>query len=167
MGMVLTVRRLGDADLSRLREQPALVTEYLGEDPPDGFGPFADVDVDKAWHAIHYLLTGTAWEGEPPLNFVVTGGTEVGDDLGYGPARALTSAEVRLVAAALQPLTPEVFLRRFNPVALTAAEIYPEIWDRPPEEDDTRGYVAEYYDRLRSFVIDVASEGEAMLISLA
>jgi hypothetical protein len=166
MGMVLMVRRLGDADLLRLREQPELVAEYLGEDPPDGFGPFADVDVDKAWHAIHFLLTGTAWGGEPPLNFLVTGGTEVGDDLGYGPARGLTSAEVRLVAAALQPLTPDVLLQRFNPVALGAAEIYPEIWDRPPEEDDTRGYVAECYDQLRSFVVDAAADGEALLISL-
>ena len=38
--------------------------------------------------------------------------------------------------------------------------------DRPPEEDDTRGYVAEYYDQLRSFVMDAAVEGEAVLISM-
>ncbi|MEY2934020.1 MAG: hypothetical protein RL033_4769 [Pseudomonadota bacterium] len=166
MSMILTVRRLGDPDLLRLREHPELVADYLGEDPPDGFGPFADIDVDKAWHAIHFLLTHTAWEGAPPLNFVVTGGTEVGDALGYGPARGFTSAEVRLVADALEALTPDVLLQRFDPAALTAAEIYPQTWDRPPEEDDTRGYVADYFDQLRSFVIDAAAAGEAMLISL-
>lgn len=26
-------------------------------------------DLDKAWHGIHYLLTKTAWEGEPPMIF--------------------------------------------------------------------------------------------------
>src|SRR5512145_3257845 len=28
-------------------------------------------DLDKAWHGIHYFLTGTAWEGEHPDNFLV------------------------------------------------------------------------------------------------
>ena len=43
------------------------------------------VDVDKAWHCLHFLLTGTASEGEPPMDFVVRGGTEVGEDMGTAP----------------------------------------------------------------------------------
>jgi hypothetical protein len=167
MGMVATIRRLGDSDLARLRGEPELVADYLAEEDPDGFGPFADLDLDKSWHAIHFLLTGTAWEGQPPLNFLATGGTEVGDDLGYGPARCLASAEVRELAKALEALPSETLLKRFNPAAMTAAEIYPEIWDRPPEEDDTRGYVAEFYGDLRSFVLDAAVEGEGLLISVS
>ena len=65
MSMIMMFRRLSDADLARLREEPELVAEYIGEADLDGFGPFADLDIDKAWHAIHFLLTGTAWEGEP------------------------------------------------------------------------------------------------------
>jgi hypothetical protein len=167
MGMIAVFRRIGDADLSRLRDEPELITDYLEEDePPEGFGPFADFDADKAWHAIHFLLTGTAWEGAPPLNFIVAGGTEIGDDLGYGPARGLTSAEVRNLSKALEGIPIDSLLRSFDPAALTAAEIYPEIWDRPPEEDDTRGYVAENYDGLRSFILDAATAGEALLISI-
>lgn len=46
--------------------------------------------MDKAWHGIHYLLTGTAWEGDPPLNFLVTGGREVGtEEIGIGPDEGL------------------------------------------------------------------------------
>jgi len=26
-------------------------------------------DLEKSWHGIHYLLTGSAWEGDPPLRF--------------------------------------------------------------------------------------------------
>ena len=122
--------------------------------------------MDKAWHAIHFLLTGTAWGGDPPLNFIAAGGTEIGDDLGYGPARGLTSAEVRTLASALKALPRDSLLQRFDPAALTAAEIYPDIWDRAPEEDDTRGYVAEYYEQLRSFILDAAAAGEALLISI-
>ena len=43
-------------------------------------GEGALVDLDKAWHGVHYLLTGTAWEGEPPLNFVVEGGADLDYD---------------------------------------------------------------------------------------
>ncbi|MHC5077311.1 MAG: DUF1877 family protein, partial [Planctomycetota bacterium] len=32
------------------------------------------IDLDKAWHGIHYLLTQTDYEGESPLNFLVVGG---------------------------------------------------------------------------------------------
>jgi hypothetical protein len=167
MGMTVMFRRLSGEDLSRLREEPGLVADYLQGEEPEGFGPFADLDVDKAWHAIHFLLTGSAWEGDPPLNFIVIGGSDVGDDLGYGPARGLSSDEVRNLAGALRAIPPDALLQRFDPAALTAANIYPEIWDRPPEEDDIRGYVSEYYDQLRSFVLDAAVEDEALLIAMS
>lgn len=166
MSMIMMFRRLSDADLSRLREEPELVADYVGGEEPDGFGPFTDLDVDKAWHAIHFLLTGTAWEGEPPLNFVVTGGTELGDDLGYGPARGLTSDEVQGVASALKDIPTESLVQRFDPEALESAEIYPDIWDRPQEEDDSRGYVTGYYDELRAFVLEAAAEGQALLVAM-
>ena len=166
MSMIMMFRRLSDADLSRLREEPELVADYIGGDEPEGFGPFTDLDVDKAWHAIHFLLTGTAWEGDPPLNFVAIGGTELGDDLGYGPARSLTSDEVRNLAAALKDIPTATLLQRFDPEALESAEIYPDIWDRPEEEDDTRGYVSEYYEELRSFVLEAAAQGEALLLAM-
>jgi hypothetical protein len=44
-------------------------------------------EVDKAWHAIHFSLTGDPFEGRIPLNFLVTGGRSIGEDLGYGPLR--------------------------------------------------------------------------------
>ena len=104
--------------------------------------------------------------GESPLNFVAAGGLESGDDDGYGPVRGLTSADVRSLAAALEGIPAASLLARFDASALTAAEIYPEIWDRPNEEADARGYVAENYDQLRSFVLDAAAKGDALLISI-
>jgi hypothetical protein len=167
MGMIANFRRLPEGDLASLREDPELVSEYLGEGQPVGdFGPFADLDVDKAWHAIHFLLTGSAWEGESPLNFIAAGGSEIGDDVGYGPARCLDSREVANLAAALENLPTNVLLKRFDPEALSAADIYPDIWDRPPEEDDIQGYVAEYYEVLRTFILDAASERQALLVSI-
>jgi hypothetical protein len=73
-------------------------------------------DLDKAWHGIHYLLTGTAWEGEYPHNFLVNGGTEVGDiEVGYSTARVLTAAETREVLDAMNKVSDEDLKARFDP----------------------------------------------------
>jgi hypothetical protein len=170
MSLIAMFYRLPDADRARLLENPDCIEEYLedSDEPPKGFGPFALLDVDKSWHAIHYVLTGTRSAGEAPLNFVATGGTPIGDlDVGHGPVRSFTVKEVRQIADALAALPPQKFSQRFDPAALRSADIYPPIWDRPPHEDDTRGYVVEYYDTLRSFVTDAARKGEAMLAFIA
>lgn len=41
--------------------------------------------------------------------------------------------------------------------------IYPAIWDRPSTEDDTRGYLLEYFAQLREFIVGAAATGEALL----
>jgi len=167
MGMIGNLRRLGDADLKRLLEDPELVADYLDDESSAGFGPSADVDVDKAWHGIHFLLTGTAWEGDPPLNFLVTGGAEIGDvDVGYGPARGFGSAEVAQLASALGALPSSEVRRRFLPDRMMELDVYPSIWDRDPEEDDTVGYLLAYYEDLRAFVSEAAAEGQALLVYL-
>jgi hypothetical protein len=168
MSMIGNFRRLPDADLARLLAAPEEIADYLAdEEPPEGFGSCANLDVDKAWHGIHFLLTGTPWAGDAPWNFIAAGGAEIGDvDVGYGPARGFTSSEVKEIARALASLPPEQLASRFDPKAMMAAEIYPTIWDRPPSEDDTLGYVREYYDTLRDFVAGAAAESEAMIVYL-
>jgi hypothetical protein len=167
MSMIGNFRRTSDARVAALLEDPESITDYLDEEGDDDGDAHADLDVDKAWHGIHFLLTGTAWEGEPPLDFVVRGGREVGDvDVGYGPARVFASTEVRAIDAALRPLTREVLAQRFDPAAMSRLEVYPSIWDRPREEDDTLEYVLEYYESLREFIAGAAREGEALVVYL-
>lgn len=127
----------------------------------------ADTDLDKAWHGIHYMLTGTAWEGEEPLNFLVGGGREVGDiDIGYGPARAFTSKQVQSLNAALLPIDESFLKSRFRPSEMMNLEIYPAIWDRDPAEDDSFGYCAEYFDSLKSFVAHAAERNMGLIVYL-
>jgi hypothetical protein len=125
------------------------------------------LDLDKSWHGIHYLLTGTAWEGDPPLNFLVTGGREVGDDeVGQGPARTYTAAETREIAGALAAVGDPELRSRFAPDAMMRLEIYPEIWDRDPAEDDTLGYLLEYLGLLRTAVATVVERGHGLLVTI-
>jgi hypothetical protein len=125
-------------------------------------------DLDKAWHGIHYLLTGTAWEGEHPHNFLLGGGTEVGTiDVGYGPARVLTAAETREALEALRQIGDADLRARFDPKDMLAREIYPEIWARKPEEEDTLGYLMEYFETLRGFLDQVVDAGLGVVVYIS
>lgn len=125
-------------------------------------------DLDKAWHGIHYLLTGSAYEGDAPLDFLVAGGREVGDiDVGYGPARVLTSAETRRVRDALRLLDDETLRSRFDPRDMMEKEIYPEIWDRPPADEDTLGYLIDNLQVLRTFLDKAVAQNVGLVLYLS
>lgn len=113
-----------------------------------------ETDMDKAWHGIHYLLTGTADGGDEPLNFVLAGGTEVNHShLGYDGARVFTPEQVGAIDAALRSVDDAVLRSRFNPAEMTALDIYPSmIWNRDPSEDDALGYCLEHFQSTKAFI---------------
>ena len=153
---------------TKAAKQPGFIARLFGAksvevptevpDLPKADGEGIETDLDKAWHGIHYLLTGTAWEGTEPLNFIVCGGTEVGDvDVGYGPARVFSSDDVKSISTALSDLDDRALRERFNPEEMIRLEIYPEIWDRAPDDDDTLEYCMENVAYLRRFLSDAVS----------
>lgn len=162
MSMIGNFRRVRGEVLDDLLANPDAITAVLYERE----APEADaLDIDKAWHGLHFLLTGDAWDGEPPLNFIVGGGAPIGDvDVGYGPARGFAPDEVRAIAAALAPITEATLRARFDPGAMMDEDIYPTIWDRPAEEDDTLGYLVDYFSPLKAFVTETAEQGLALIV---
>ena len=158
----------------RAARAPSLLGRLLGRKPaPDA--PVDDLDLaddervdaelDKAWHGIHYLLTGTAWEGAPPLNLLVSGGLEVGRiDVGYGPARVLVSSMVKEVHEALEGVSDETLRSRFLPDEMMKLKIYPEIWDRDPEDDDTLGYLMDNVATLRGFLKEAVEHERGIVV---
>src|ERR1700716_4049596 len=99
MEMIGNLRPASDAEIQQLLASPTDVTRFL-------YGAEADgrerVVLKKAWPATRFVLTGSRLGGAEPLNFLVSEGTPVGEvDVGYGPARVLTSAQVRAIASSL------------------------------------------------------------------
>jgi hypothetical protein len=128
-------------------------------------GSDAALSLEKSWHGLHYLLTGDAVQGEPPLNFLLDGGATVGDeDIGYGPARILDPALVAEVNAALTGFSESEFDARLDPAAMTAAEIYPNIWHEP--RDALKQEYAGYLRELKEHVHRAAEAGQALMIAL-
>lgn len=159
IGNFLAVSQSG---LAALVADPTSIESVI--QPDSGPDRETHLDIDKSWHAIHYTLNESAWEGEGPIAAVVLGGQELGEDVGYGPARYLAPAEVVAVAAALELVTPEDFAAKFDPVALDAAEIYPQGWGNSMPE--ALEYVLDNYRQLCTFYKAAASRGDALLTYL-
>jgi hypothetical protein len=122
-------------------------------------GPTEDgLNLEKSWHVLHYLLTGKVEDAPPPMGNAILGGTEIGEDLGYGPARFLTPPQVREVAAALAPISKDDLGERFNLKAMIAANIY-------PVRDESELELAErYFEDLSCYYSAAAASGNAMLL---
>lgn len=149
----------------KIRNDPSLMEDFLYPDDGDG-EPEHSMDVDKAWHGIHFMLTGQSGGGEGPLALAVLGGEEVGEEMGYGPARFLSPEQVQTVVSALEKLTVEVFQKGFKPAEMSAAEIYPDvIWER--DGQDALDYVSEYFQQLVVFYRETAARGEGAVLWLA
>jgi hypothetical protein len=163
MGMAVFFAPVSAAKLEEFRRDPDAIEAFLY--PEDDDDPAGSFDVDKAWHGLHYLLTGTADGGEGPAALAILGGEEIGEDLGMGPARFLTPSQVREVAAALAGITDAELRARFDPQRMQALDIYPDvIWVR--DGDDAFDYLMDNFAPLVEFYADAAARGDGVILSL-
>jgi hypothetical protein len=165
VAMVGAYARVTQDELDRGLADPDWAYEYLGEleesdyrgDDPAGSG--RTFDVDKAWNGIGYLLNAA---GSGPVD-VVTGGEPVStEDLGYGPARFLTPAQVGEGARYLAAMRWELLARHFDPAQLNADDIYPATWDDAHALD----YLRSNYEGLVQFFSAAAAAGDAVILWL-
>jgi hypothetical protein len=106
---------------------------------PDESGDIV-LDVHKSWDALNVLLATSparlADRWEPDVLDPLLGGTEFGDDLGYGPARFLTPEQVAQVAANIAAIDDAELQRRFDPDAFMANDVYGADWSSPGELEE-------------------------------
>ena len=127
----------------------------------DGPGAEGQLDVDKAWHAIHFVLNGEPWPGPGILSQVVFGGEPFGDDLGYGPARHLDPVTVNAVAEALRSVDAHAIVATVDLSRLDEVDIYPGGWF--DDGDGSRRYIADNLRALCAFYAAAAEHEEAVI----
>jgi hypothetical protein len=167
MGTSAILVPVDDFTLQRLRQHPGDAEEILYPDEDedgltrDSFSP------DKAWHGLHYLLTGTSDGGESPLAWAIFGDEQLDDaDIGMGGASVLTPPQVREVAAALAALSPKELRRRYDPQRMTTLKIYPDvIWAR--DGQDALDWAMTQFEPLVRFYADTAARGDAVFIYMS
>ncbi|WP_282297413.1 YfbM family protein [Stenotrophomonas sp. PS02289] len=159
MSMMGNLVSLPVARLETLLEDPSGVIPFLDEE--ERGADVRHIDLDKAWHALDFLLNGGADTVEGPLAVAVLGGQEIGEDIGYGPACWISAEQVAAVDAALARIPVSELRARFDGAAMDAAEIYPNIWEEEGEEG--LDYILEYHADLVAFYREAAASGHAVL----
>jgi hypothetical protein len=170
MEMLCTLRSATEAQRKALLSAPERLEDFLDDEETFGDADgarFLELDIGETWHGLQYLLTGSAWEGQAPLDFLVRGGEDVGHiPSDEGTARIFTAAEVKQLAEALQALSPDTPRSRFDAAAMQQLDIYPGLWDEPPDDADPLDELLSYFEELRKFVRQVARRGLALLVHI-
>lgn len=150
-----------------------------GETPKESYeGTEPELNIDKSWNILHWLLSGRSdvayREGtkyfvspeEQAINKTIMGGTEIGKDVGYGPARYLDPNEVKQVSEALEHVSREDLQKKWDPEALAnlSEELYPSLtpdaWRNPAEAE----YYLQSFDKVKGYYQSAASKGNALLL---
>jgi len=165
MGMLGSFLLVEDATIDDLAREPATVDEFLRKRVHDVKEPVDYLDVDKAWHALHFFLTGDVGNTEPPLDFILGGGMSIGeDDDGYGK-RAMRHSEVVELSRALANISVETLFDRYDPELMDEYGVYPSGWvDDAPLKPEERAYYAGAFESLRALVAKGAETGRGLLI---
>jgi len=159
MGMICNFLEISDAQLSKLVADPDSILDFIEEERD-----FAE-DIDKTWNGVHFLLNGESELGIEPYCYIVCGGESIGDvNVGYGPARAISSSKVRAFQEVLSKINDEDFQNRYNAAALANADVYPNVWSRP-DEDNCR-WLLIGFQNLKRIVGSASTNDSGLLIWL-
>ena len=154
MGMHCAIRAIKPSDAEHLLE------DFDGGPPQRSVA----VSLEKSWHGLHYLLTGSAMEGELPLAFLLQGGEAIGEDDGYGPPRLFHADEVQELHTALSAISDDELWSRFDPDQMSAEGVYPDVWDE--SEHDLREEYLTYFHEMKKVVKTANDTGLALLVML-
>lgn len=191
MSMLCSLYRITPEQVTRLRDFPGAVGELVGftthppkvsflsklfgkspKQPPRSgrkFEPIAEsdtVELNQAWHILHFLFSGTNAEGPWPSGFLMSGGDEVGPDQGYGPIRLLAPELSRAVATFLDAQSFKMLDSAYITSEIEAAEIY---WQASSEHTERQRQVEELWGmvkELQTFFERTVRAGNATLISV-
>jgi hypothetical protein len=122
-------------------------------------GKGSSISIDKAWHGVHYLLCGKVEPGTDLASQAVMGGTEIGDDLGYGPARYFEPDRVAEIARELtRPNLEAEMTARFDPAQMAKLGIYPSQFLAADSQ-----WLMDAFRQLRQFYVDASAANLAVV----
>ena len=153
MGMVWVATLASDEDIASVRSEPDSAYHFVNSDAAYNSGQ--QIDLDKQWHGVHFLLTGSAGATSDPLSIIIGDFEEIGPDNGYGPAWIIPAASLASCHDKLSKLGDEEIAARFDPQVMAREDVY--LADLFVDEgDEARVFLMEDIARLRSFIAKAA-----------
>jgi hypothetical protein len=191
MSMLCSLYRITPEQVEKLKAFPEAVGELVGllatppkssflsklfgksakQSPPSArmFEAIVEADtfeLNQAWHILHFLFSGVNAEAPWPNGFLMSGGEEIGPDLGYGPIRLLVPERSRAVATFLEAQSFGRMNAAYVASEIEAAEIYWKASDdgseRLREVEELWGTVKE----LHVFFEQTVRTGNGILINI-
>jgi hypothetical protein len=151
-----------------LKLTPVTISEVVPLDETDSTAIDTDrvIDIEKGWHGLHFLLTGTSDEGDEPACYLVRGGDDIDDD---GTCRALRPAQAKRFAEHLATLSPADLEKRYDPQRMTKLEIYPDVvWNRPSTGNDAPlPWLLACFADVKTFMAKAAASGDGVIVRIA
>jgi Domain of unknown function (DUF1877) len=130
-------------------------------------GPFEQaLDLEKSWHILHFLFTGHIAPYNAPGDALLTG-ADLGEDVGYGPARLHDELETQEFDHFLEMLDLVQLQARVNFQEMTRLGVYsmPTGPGSDAEyESELRAEVARYFPLLRDYVAKMSEKQYGLLI---
>jgi len=147
---------------------PSLLQRLFGKSEPEprpipGRRDDDEIDLDKSWHIVHYLLTGSDNATDSPLNIIADEGDRLAEiDLGLGPPFVVHPEAVSRFATAAGEMSDEQFLSRLRPSEMPLDTLY--LGDSVRDDPDEMGeYAVENFHFLRAFAQAAADAGAAVI----
>lgn len=164
MSMIGILLRVTADQLEAFRKDSSLLEKYL--DPDEATDGINELNLDKTWDAINFLLTGhgivTIDKAEPPLSRVIFSGQFIDEnqDMGYGPAQYLSPDQVKDVNRELLKISSDDLRKKYDAEKLNENEIYPQAWS---DDEGELNYLTENFEELKSFYSDADKGGQAII----
>lgn len=164
MGMIGNVLRVSEEELNNFINDSKTLENKIYAD--DCYEAEWFLDLDKSWDGINYILTGEiigGLENKPNkleralFSFQVI---DEDQDLGYGPAQYLTSAQVKETFTELEKITDEVLKSKINGSEMNEIGIYPEVWI----ESESQEFLIESFGEFKEFYKKAAENNEAIVV---
>jgi hypothetical protein len=153
MGMICHVSVVGDPEHPVAPHDPWVLPFQ------NGAATAERVSLEKAWHGLHYLLTGKAWGGDGPAAFLVAGGKQLDEE-----ERWFEPDETKRIHQELSRISDDQLWARFDAEEMERQEIYPGIWDE--SGFDLREEYLEYFHVLKRIVAAAAESGQGLSVSI-
>lgn len=168
MDSSIHIEELTADQIAKLIANPEGLSEIIFSNSDDWAGTDrVAMSDDNAWQTIHYLLTGDAWDGPWPLNFMASTivGTPVSYDEDYPPAKFFTAQEVQTISDALEGITTTELLSRFDADDDEISNFDCPLEAFDSEEEFLREFVSPRYEEIKKFVANAASKDRGLFVA--
>lgn len=127
---------------------------------------YDELDIDKSWQAIHFLLCEDIEDGELPLGYVVPILLDNGikSDYEYG-AYYLTNEQVKVAHESMKSLSKTDLLGMYHFESFVEKEIYPIV--KNEDEEQFFEYIYRYFLNISKFFEKIITDKNAVVFYIS